>query len=262
MQAKVINEMDMFRMGPTITFMSPSGHEFTIRERNGEDEDILSKQKDTKDGSSINKFLSAIIVNPKLSDQDIQSLPSKDKYYILFKSRIQSLGDKVHLNYTFQKEQYPVPFEIDLNEYDWDFANPNFPKEGDQDYFKYRCSPYPAEIRESPQFILELSSGKKIRMYYLTGVGEAKTLGKTEGDLTINDRLRIRGFEVQGNSGEWIKMERFNMFTSREMAEMRTKLFEKDTPFDLIAELTNPKTGAVEAISLFQTEDFFFPTTL
>ncbi len=262
MKAKVINEMDMFQMGPTLTFHCPSGNEVTIRERNGEDEDILSKQRDTKDGSSINRFLSAIMVDPKLPEQSIQQLPSKDKYYILMKSRMQSLGNIVSLEYTFQKETVPVHFEINLMDYDWDFANPNFPKEGDENYFKYRCTPYPKEINESPEFTLELSSGKKVRMHYLTGVGESKTLGKAEGDLSINDRLRIRGFQVQGNSGEWMTIERFNIFSSREMAEIRSRLFQMDTPFDLIAELTNPKTGVIEAISLFQTEDFFFPTTL
>ncbi len=257
----------MFRIGPKEIVYLPDGFVVTIRERNGEDEDILSKVKDNKDNTAINNFLASIIVDPKLTPQQIGEMKIKSKYYLLFRSRIQSLGSKVIFKHTFTgdedktKEAY---FEEDLNNWDWDFSKPieEFPlKPEDAGYFKYKCKPYPKDSKEKEVFELTLASGKKCRMKYLTGEGETKSLGKQMGELTINDKLRVREFELQMNSGNWEKIERFNMMTAKDMAEIRVKLEEMDNQFDLAVETVNPLTNQQEFISMFLKEDFFFPLT-
>jgi len=263
MQSKSINELDMFKSGPTETFITPSGQELTIRERNGDDEDILSRVRDNKDGTAVNKFVAAISVNPKLTELEVKQLPVRDKYYTVLKSRIQSLGNILTFPHIFEKgDKTPVSFDVDLSEYLWDFSNPEFPKPGDANYFQYRCKPYPKEIATNPEFEFVLSSGKIVKMKYLTGVGESKALGKNYNDLTINDRFRLRDFKLKGNSGEWIPMENFKIFTARELTEMRVRVEEFDAPFEMLHDLTSPATGLTETISLIQLESFFFPMTL
>lgn len=260
-----VNEMDAFRMGPTEDVVCPSSMPVTIRERNGDDEDILSKLKDNKSTAAMHKFLAAIIVNPKLTFEDVAKMRVKDKYYLMFKSRIQSLGYEVNFDHTFtdgDEKTKTVNFDEDLSNYDWDFSKPltEFPKENDNNFFKHRCTHYPDTLMDDT-FEFELLSKKKCRMEYLNGLGESKSLKKDTGDLTINDKLIIRNFEVQLENGTWQKVERFSMFTAREMQEIRTKLDQMDKPFDLITEVINPLTGQSEQISLFLKESFFFPLT-
>jgi len=260
-------ELDAFRMGPIEDIILPSGMPVKIRERNGDDEDILSKLKDNKSTSAIHNFLAAIIVDPKLTPEDISKLRVKDKYYLMFKSRIQSLGSSVTFSHTFtdgESKSKTISFDEDLDQYDWDFSKPleEFPfKQGHKDYFQYRCTPYPKDTMDQDTFEFELSSKKKCRMEYLNGLGESKSLKKNTGDLSINDKLVIRNFEVQLENGSWQKVEKFSMFSAREMQQIRTKLEEMDSSFDLITELINPLTGGTELVSLLLKEDFFFPLT-
>lgn len=266
-QISKVNESDMFRIGPTETVYLPDGFIVTIRERNGDDEDILSKVKDNKDNTAINNFLASIITEPKLTPKQIGEMKIKNKYYLLFRSRMQSLGAKVVFKHTFTGDEDKTKeafFDEDLPNWDWDFSKPyiDFPfKPENPGYFKYKCKPYPDGTREQDMFESSTTSGKKYRMKYLTGDGETKTLKKQQNELSINDKLRVRDFQIQMSSGAWQTIERFNMLSSRDMAEIRTKLEEMDSPFDLMVETVNPLTGSQEFISMFLKEDFFFPLT-
>jgi len=266
-KASAARELDAFRMGPKENIVLPSGMPITIRERNGDDEDILSKLKDNKSTAAMHNFLAAIVVNPVLTPEDVAKLRIKDKYYIMFKSRIQSLGSDLTFSHTFtdgDTKTRTVQFDESLDNYDWDFSRPHeeFPfKPENDEYFKYRCTPYPKDTMDTDTFEFELVSKKKCRMEYLNGLGESKSLKKNAGDLTINDKLIIRNFEIQLDNGSWQKVEKFSMFSAREMQEIRSKLDKMDDPFDLLTELINPITGNSELVSLFLKEDFFFPLT-
>lgn len=266
-KASGARDLDAFRMGPKEDIILPSGMPVTIRERNGDDEDILSKLRDNKSSAAMHKFLAAIIVNPVLTFEDIAKMRIKDKYYLMFKSRIQSLGDEITFNHTFtdgEDKSKLITLDENLSKYDWDFSRTfeEYPFKPDHpEYFKHRCTPYPKGKMDEDTFEFELLSKKKCRMEYLNGLGEAKSLKKDTGDLTINERLIIRNFEVQLDNGNWQKVERFSMFTAREMQQIRTELDRMDQSFDLVVEHVNPLTGQVELISLFLKEDFFFPLT-
>ena len=46
----------------TTSFKAPSGFSYTIREQNGEDEDILSNPRDAKDLTNLVKFISSLVM--------------------------------------------------------------------------------------------------------------------------------------------------------------------------------------------------------
>lgn len=243
-----------FANGPTLTVVSPCHNLFEIRERNGEDEDILSKVKDNQDGTAINNYLSHILVNPRLTPDEVNQLPSKTRYYLVLMSRIQSLGHNATISHIFQDDTKEYSFEVDLRELLLKSVD-------DISLSKYHCTEYPESIKTSPYIFGAIPSGVKFRMQYLTGVSEKKALEIGLPNLTINKRLVIREFEIENHS-VWQKIENFRTFTSKDMVLIRGILDLADKSFDMQVDLKNPNTGKVETISLLQTDDFFFPKTL
>ena len=55
------NKKETVLTGNTMEFVTPSKLRIVIREQNGEDEDIISKAKNLKDGNAIHYFLAGII---------------------------------------------------------------------------------------------------------------------------------------------------------------------------------------------------------
>ena len=76
------------KWGSLLPIKLPSGESVIIREQNGEDDEVISKSKDTLDGSSITKFLKGIIVwYSKYPDVVVDSdmvwnMPLRDRVYI------------------------------------------------------------------------------------------------------------------------------------------------------------------------------------
>lgn len=74
--------------GKKLTFKLPSGYEVTIREQNGEDDDILSNPVDAKTFMNISKFIAGIVTDTDitatrlLTPEDVQKMPSLDRYAI------------------------------------------------------------------------------------------------------------------------------------------------------------------------------------
>ena len=69
----------------THTFKAPSGTEYTIREQNGQDEEVLTNTGEIRRNMNINNFLQGIIMSSskkdgKLSMEEILSL--QEKYMI------------------------------------------------------------------------------------------------------------------------------------------------------------------------------------
>jgi hypothetical protein len=262
MQTKELNPFET--SSNTLTVFMPSGFTVEIREQNGEDDDILSKYGDAIDGSALHNFLAGIIVNNSLQPgtptqaSDVLQWKVKDKYYLLLKSRMFSLGKDYYFKHTFQ-DGNTVEFEEDLSMYDWDLSNPKnpLPKEGDKNYFKYRITPYINGLEKHR--IITLSSNKKVRYEYLTGIGEKIMLGINETDLSKNDELRIRNLSLEVN-GSFQIIQQFKAFSTRDMAEIRRDMELNDTEFKLQVELKNPKNGVLEIQSLASLGSFFFPT--
>lgn len=260
---KEINDQDFFG-GNVITekITLPSGKQISIRERNGEDEEILSNVGYSKDGTSFIRYLAQIIVEPKQTISEINDWRIADKYYALFKSRIQSFGPEMYWNHEFQDGSEAF-IEEDLTKYDFDFSKglENYPKEGSKGYNSEMIKPYPDfELGKGAShlyFEFKSASGFDCRMRFLTGNLEKETLGMQENNLNINTKLTLREFEIKKGSS-WVKIERFNFLTSKDMMSIRRALEEHDPEFSLNVKVNSPKENP-ELISLFHVKDFFFP---
>ena len=246
--------------GATKTIPMPGGFKITIREINGDDEDKLSKLSDSKDGSAMHKFLAGIIIgnsvtpDKKVTEEDIAGWRVRDKYYALYWAVRHSHGDKVTFRHIFE-DGTECGFDEDLKKFDWDFTKGTPPKLGEKGYDSKIIQPYP----ESEFVTGTTSSGKEYRFRYLTGIDELNTLGKNPDELSINEKLRIRGFEAKGAGGTWLALQNFASFSARDMKEIRATLEKEDPEFNLNVQVTHPKTGRKEVASLFSNPDFFFP---
>jgi len=254
---KNMNESEMFGKPNVETFTLPSNKKVSIRERNGEDEDVLSKLQNNTDGLAFDLFLQAIIIDydgkGRLTLDEVRAFRIRDKYYLLYKSRVQSLGKEIEFKHTFQGTQEPIFFTEDLSIFDADLS-----KELLGDLRKEQIHPYATNPADN-RFSFTISSGKECRMEYLTSFQESKVLEKETSQLSINEKLRIRSFELKDSNGVWRKIERFNLLLSKEMIEIRKKLEEFDSEFGLLIKIKHPNKGMVEEVSLFLYEDFFFP---
>ena len=245
----------------TTKFKTPSLFEVTIREQDGNDDEIISKMKNATDGSAVNKFVASIIIdsslNPghRLTHNDILKWKNKDKYYVLFKSRIFSLGAELIYKYKCTKENCgkESTYEEDLSRYDRDFNKPD--KDTDTGFIG-QVTAYPNG--EQTQAELQLSSGKKIRYKYLNGLSEKKLLEMNKEEISKNTELVVRDIEWHFEE-KWQKLSNFKVFTAREMGEIRKHIKENDLPFDAISECTCPFCHNTDRISLMAQPDFFFP---
>src|SRR3972149_804467 len=142
--------MDTFEyIGKTLEVPMPSNFSITIREQNGEDDEVISRVGDATDGNSINIFLTRIIIansllnGGKTSLADILSWRLRDKYYLLLKSRIHSMGPNLDFDFicTNVKCAKLSHYTEDLSLYDWDLSKPT-PKLGELNYFAHRIQPF------------------------------------------------------------------------------------------------------------------------
>lgn len=250
-------------VGKTKEFITPTGDVITIREQNGNDDDVLSNIKSAKEGKSFNKFIQGIVLNSlryggTLTDDNVMDMPVRDKNFILIQSRIFSLGNEVEFKWNWGTQEKPdfKPYMEDLNDYIWDYALP-FPKEGEENYNKERVEPYQTE----DTFIeLTLSSEKVVRFDYLNGRGEKYILECRDKDnLSINTSLLARNFRLRNLNGNFDIIQNFSCFSSMDMKEIRSYLSKYDREFELMSDITHPKTGITESVSLIQLPDFFFP---
>ena len=117
---------DQTLYGKKLTFKLPSGYEVTIREQNGEDDDILSNPVDAKTFMNISKFIAGIVTDTDitatrlLTADDVQKMPSLDRYTIMINSRIFSLGKTLEFRYDWEGpaegQVRTIDYEVDLEE--------------------------------------------------------------------------------------------------------------------------------------------------
>ena len=250
-------------IGKTIDFVTPSGKNVTIREQNGDDDDLISNQYHAKNGNHLNMFIAAIVVstdmtpNGKLSAKDVLNMKVRDKYAILIQSRCFSLGKEIRFEYDWGSDQGgKVEYTEDLSQFIFDYSNPDYPMIGDEGYFEYRIRPYLNGDESGREF--ELSSGKKVKYKYITGVAERKLLELPPAQLSKNTELKIRDVE-QFVDNAWHKMESFRFFKPQDMKELRDDVKMHDPDTMLASELENPRTGEIVNFPIILAPDFFFP---
>lgn len=248
-------------VGTPLTLFLPSGYRVTIREQNGQDDETLStitngKPRDQMDNT--NRFIASIIINNGLTDKpymtldEVENMRLKDKYYILLKSRMHSLGEEVVFINTCTNCKHEMECTEDLTIYDADLENykPN------PEAYKFAIKPYsvPHDVTHHE---FTLSSGKRIRFKYLTGKSEKKTLEYYKSTASKNTDLYIRELSVQVGT-EWKVLGSMNVFSPKEMAQIRKVVETEDSQFILASEVDCPSCGNQMLIPLNGIADFFF----
>lgn len=263
-----VNENQLIFAGSPIDFVTPSGFSVTIRETNGDDEDVVSNVGYHQEGTAMHRLIAGVVLNTtapnaleggKVTHREVANWRSRDIYYVLMKIRKHSQGNMVTFEHTFEGRTTPEGFTEDLNLFDFDFSTGNKPaKKGEKDFNPKLPQAY---FSDSAYVAGITSSGKKYRFRYVTGeIEKLALLNKGKANPSINDQLRQREFEIELSNGQFQKVDNFAPFSSREMKELRAVLEREDPGYDLITELVSSDRRAREFVSLFMVADFFFPT--
>lgn len=248
----------------TLQFIAPSGRSYTIREQNGEDEEILSNRADARSLMNITKFIASIVVSTDFTTsghllvKDVLSLPLLDRYAILFQSRIFSLGETVKFDYEWGKGN-TVTYEQDLREFLFD----DYSQEPSEEELEKKPDAIPYYPNVKSNFIkdneLKLSSGKIVLWDYLDGNGEAFMINLPENKRTRNSDLLARNLRLIVD-GKPEKVTNFKLFSVRDMAEMRSGIISQDPTFEGLTEIENPDTGETARYPILAAPNFFYLT--
>lgn len=251
--------------GRKSTFKLPSGYEVTIREQNGEDDDILSNPVEAKTLMNISRFLSGIVVDTdynsrrKLSPEDIQNMPSLDRYVILMNSRIFSIGKELEFDYdwsTGEGKHDTIGYTLDLDE-EFLFDYSTTPTEEEMEA-KPRAIPFYPSGKQQKDLKITTSSGKELTFDLLNATGEAYVLGLPDSERTKNQELIARNLKLKvGDQYEVVK--NFRMFSVKDMLEIRSHIRAYDPVFPGLTEIKHPVSGKAILIPVLGLDNFFFP---
>lgn len=251
----------------TKKFIGPSGYNYTIREENGEDEEVLSNPHDAQNLMNITNFISRIVVSTdfteskKLTPQDALNLPLRDRYAILIHSRIFSIGESLDFAYTWPLESEPTYYAQDLRELIFDDYT-NISKEA-LDNKPEAIKPYQdLDLLHKINFRdyeVTLSTGKEIKFNFMDGNAEAWSLSLPTDKQTKNAELLARGLKLKVN-GNWDLVQQFSLFSIKEMSEMRSIVHKLDPIWQGTVEIVNPNTNEKTYYPVLGAPHFFFPT--
>lgn len=248
----------------TYEFMTPAGYMYSIREQNGNDEDILSNPLDVQNLMNLTKFIQAIVVdtnftaNRRLTIEDADRIPLNDRYCILFKSRIFSLGEEVDFEYDWGTQDIGKQiYGQDLNEMLFDYSQEPTEKILAE---KPNAIPYYPEQNKLVDYEVVTSSGKSVLFDLLTGAGERFLVTLPVEKQTRNAALLARNLRLLVD-GKWEKVENFSIFSVRDIAEIRKAIFEHDPVFDGNTDVEHPNIpGRVEKYPIMLSPTFFYLT--
>jgi hypothetical protein len=254
---------------PTLKVHLPSGHWVEIREQNGEDDDILSKSSYVQSHENVNRFLAGIIVNSSynrpITEKDIKQWRVNDKYYLLLKSRIFSLGHELIFDYSCPKCKTKTQMVEDLSIFDADLDrdSENFIGkllEKNPNSEELRNKIWPLEHNE-PVRHLVLNSGKEVRYKFLTVASEHNAIKIPFGEQSRNKELIIRDFEMKVD-GMWMSVQNFKLLSAKDMAQIRADVNKHDELFIMESHIKCPACNHEEVMPLIAIPDFFFPTSV
>lgn len=263
-------------IGKTLDIILPSGAKVTIREQNGNDDDILSNVEDANRGVSLAKFVADIItkdhrLNRPPTYNEVLKWKMNDMYYVMFMSRIHSLSENLEFELTCINSACKkiTRFEENLNIFTHDFTKPIIPKKIDDgkgnmienpEYFKYRIHPYPSQDAKDKLFTL--STGKVLQFEYLTVEGEHTYANATSDKMSRNKKLIARNIKLKlddRDDGQWMPIANFGIFSPKEMSEIWKVITEEDVEWIPIMECICPVCNAQQNVVVIWQPDFFFP---
>lgn len=246
-----------------MTFVAPSGFEYTIREQNGNDDDIISNQADAQNLMNFSRFIATIVVdtnyssNRRLTIEQAHHMPALDRYAILLNSRIFSIGEELEFTWDWgQDKGGKVTYVQDLNEFLFDYSE--LPSESDIEAKPYAIPYYP-DRSQFTDIEVELTSGKKVKFDLLTANGEAFVINLPVEARTKNKELEARNLCLSVN-GKWEKVTSFHVFTVKDMVEIRKAVNSMDPIFEGTMVINNPKFPELtQAVSIMALRGFFYP---
>lgn len=250
-----MEKLEVFK-GTELSFTLPSNDQITIREQSAADDDVLSAAtRGSTVIDTINNFVMGIVTEYRgkkgITKDEVLSMKLRDKHFILLKTRMHSIGPIVEFDHKCDSCGQESHWEEDLTQYDADFSSPvetHGPK-----------APKPYEPDSGPQFEIELSSGKRFRLYYLNGRGEKKILqAMKNGTLSKNVELFSRDIHIEVQ-GEWTPISSVNILSKREGVELSKAVAEKDAQFLLGSDVVCPNCNHQEFLPFTTISDFFFP---
>lgn len=248
--------------GYQLQFTAPSGFNYTIREQNGADDDILSNPSEAKSLMNISRFIAGIVVdtdytpNGKLTTEIAHHLPTLDRYAILFRSRIHSLGKTLFFTHDWGKENGgEATYEQDLEEFLFDYSQqPSLEElEAKPDAIPYY--PHGKVVKDIP---ITLDSGKELLFDLMTGAAEAQLVNLPLDKITRNQELISRNLRLK--EGEAYRpVKSFQAFSPREMLQIRQVVASYDPVFKGTTTIENPyMDGQSTKVALMGIPGFFF----
>tara|TARA_R100000656_G_scaffold113262_1_gene85560 strand:+ start:58 stop:840 length:783 start_codon:yes stop_codon:yes gene_type:complete len=249
--------------GQTKELTTPSGFKVTIREQNGNDDDIISNANDAKDLTNLDKFISSLVIktdlpyaiNNRIPLKDMGKMLLRDKYFIIFASRIHSISKDMDFTFQWDNEHEPVHYNENLEIFIWDYSKEFPSKPEDEGYYKHKILPYPKDAHDKIEHVL--TSGKNIRFELLKNKGE-KYLMKLDS-ITRNSAFKARYLERKIDN-DWVTVENFSQFTKKDMSEISKLIKDIDPDFTGITVLENPDNPGEEInFPIMKTESFFYP---
>lgn len=260
-----LKKITLIHEGSKFDVKLPSGRVILMREQNGGDDDTLSRIGQG-DGTNILSFLSNIIVKDYTTGSkplvtDVEKWLLKDKYYALFKSRQHSLGHDFKFQYSCSNPKCPTEgaiktFTEDLRAFD-------YAGQKDEEGRNITPSEYCVTPYESAEQVIELtlSSNKKVRFKLLDSILEKGQLAQSGEDFSQNSQFRDRQLELFFE-GEYLPVEDFQIFSSKDMVELRAAVKKYDRQFTPLMRVICPTCQNQEYVNMLLHPDFFYPSEI
>ena len=260
-------EESVLLMGNQRTFTTPSGHTITVREQNGEDEEILSNSNDAKNLDNINKYIASVIIDndyqdkKRLSLDQVRKLPALDRWAIMINSRINSLGNILVFNHKWVREDESVEeleYSQDIDEFLFDYSETPSKEELLKKPNAIPYYPNPEMMIDIPLIDIPFNIGDSEFLFdRLTGETEVELLKATLDHPNINEGLKARNLRLKVN-GNYEKVTSFSMFPSRIMGQIREKVYSMDPSWNAEFEIIDPKTNQTAKEYLMVIPSFFY----
>lgn len=252
--------------GNKLTFKLPSGYEVTIREQNGEDDDILSNPVDAKTFMNLSKFIAGIVTDTDitatrlLTPDDVQKMPSLDRYAIMINSRIFSLGNILDFRYDWDGpadgQVRTVDYEVNLRE-EFLFDYGVIPTMEEMEA-KPNAIPFYPVPKQSKDITFNTRSGKELCFDLLSAEGEAYVMNLPLSERTKNQELIARNLKLKvGENYEPVK--NFRLFSSQDMMDIRSTIKGMDPIFAGTTQIEDPETKQKIMVPVMAVDNFFYP---
>lgn len=243
------------------TFIAPSGSTYTIREQNGEDDDILSNPSTSSNLMNLSHFISSIVVSQnyfegksRLTPEDALNLPCNDRYAILINSRIHSIGEILEFTHDWGDKLGKVTYEVDLNE----FVFNKDPESITEEDLRNKPEAIPLYVSKQLKDIPFNIGDKEFLFDALTGQGEQYQIELPLDKRTTNQKLIARNLRLKVN-GNFEKVTNFRMFSVKEMSYIRKVVATNDPLFSGNTKITHPSNpDIVDYINILGLPNFFW----